>query len=65
MTLRFYFDECADEDVARALVALGIDAVTAATEHARAEHGRRHSGRRESSPPERGPRAAEGDTEAA
>jgi predicted nuclease of predicted toxin-antitoxin system len=30
MTLHFYFDECADEDVARALVALGIDAVTAA-----------------------------------
>ncbi len=29
MTLRFYFDECADEDVARALIALGIDAITA------------------------------------
>jgi hypothetical protein len=29
MTLRLYFDECADEDVARALTALGIDVVTA------------------------------------
>src|SRR5436190_14639324 len=29
MTLHFYFDECADEDVARALIALGIDVITA------------------------------------
>lgn len=29
MALRFFFDECADEDVARALVALGLDVLTA------------------------------------
>jgi predicted nuclease of predicted toxin-antitoxin system len=29
MTLHFYFDECTDEDVARALIALGVDAITA------------------------------------
>jgi len=29
MALRFFFDECADEDVARALLALGLDVVTA------------------------------------
>jgi predicted nuclease of predicted toxin-antitoxin system len=28
MTLQFFFDECADEDVARALLALGLDVVT-------------------------------------
>src|SRR5689334_11674768 len=28
MALRFFFDECADEDVARALHALGLDVVT-------------------------------------
>ena len=28
MALRFFFDECADEDVARALQALGLDVVT-------------------------------------
>ncbi len=28
MTLRFFFDECTDEDVARAVQALGLDAVT-------------------------------------
>src|SRR5262249_5980096 len=28
MSLRFLFDECADEDVARALIALGLDVVT-------------------------------------
>jgi hypothetical protein len=31
MALRFFFDECADEDVARALLALGLDVVTAAS----------------------------------
>jgi predicted nuclease of predicted toxin-antitoxin system len=29
MALRFYFDECADEDVAHALQALGLDVATA------------------------------------
>jgi hypothetical protein len=29
MALRYFFDECTDEDVARALVALGLDFVTA------------------------------------
>lgn len=29
MALRFFFDECTDEDVARALQALGLDVVTA------------------------------------
>lgn len=29
MALRYYFDECVDEDVAGALVALGMDVVTA------------------------------------
>jgi predicted nuclease of predicted toxin-antitoxin system len=29
MTLHFYFDECGDEEVARALIALGIDVKTA------------------------------------
>ncbi len=29
MALRFFFDECADEDVARALQALGLDVITA------------------------------------
>jgi hypothetical protein len=29
MALRFFFDECTDEDVARALRALGLDVVTA------------------------------------
>src|SRR5437899_2569947 len=29
MTLRFYFDECADEDVAQAIRSLGIDVLTA------------------------------------
>lgn len=28
MALRFFFDECADEDVARALLAAGMDVVT-------------------------------------
>jgi predicted nuclease of predicted toxin-antitoxin system len=28
VTLQFYFDECSDEDVARALIALGIDVIT-------------------------------------
>jgi predicted nuclease of predicted toxin-antitoxin system len=28
MALRFFFDECADEDVARALLAAGVDVVT-------------------------------------
>jgi hypothetical protein len=28
VSLRFFFDECADEDVARALRALGLDVVT-------------------------------------
>jgi hypothetical protein len=31
MALRFFFDECADEDVARALQALGLDVVTASS----------------------------------
>ncbi len=29
MPLHFFFDECADEDVAKALLALGLDVVTA------------------------------------
>jgi predicted nuclease of predicted toxin-antitoxin system len=29
MTLHFYFDECTDDDVARASIALGIDVITA------------------------------------
>jgi hypothetical protein len=29
MALRLFFDECADQDVARALLALGLDVVTA------------------------------------
>lgn len=28
MALRFYFDECTDEDVARALISRGLDVVT-------------------------------------
>lgn len=31
MTLRFFFDECADDDVARALQANGLDVVTASS----------------------------------
>jgi hypothetical protein len=29
MALRFFFDECTDEDVAQALLAVGVDVVTA------------------------------------
>ena len=31
MSLRFFFDDCTDEDVAKALLALGLDVVTASS----------------------------------